>query len=51
MPLSGFAGLLRFKGGVRVYRLFELSAAEITQIKTALANTRSQSSEDDESEN
>ena len=31
-----------------VYRLFDLSAAEITQIQTALANTRSQSSDDDD---
>ena len=31
-----------------IYRLFELTAAEITQIETALANTRSQSSDDDE---
>ena len=30
-----------------VYRLFDLSAAEITQIETVLANTRGQSSDDD----
>ena len=30
-----------------VYRLFDLSAAEITQIETVLANTCGQSSDDD----
>ena len=32
-----------------IYRLFDLTAAEITQIQTALANTRGQSSDDDDS--
>ena len=32
-----------------IYRLFDLTAAEITQIETALANTRGQSSDDDDS--
>lgn len=32
-----------------IYRLFDLTSAEITQIKTALANTRGQSSDDDDS--
>ena len=30
-----------------VHRLFDLTAAEVTQIETALANTRGQSSDDD----
>jgi len=33
-----------------VYRLFDLTAAEITQIETALAKTRDQDSEDDNDE-
>ena len=32
-----------------IYRLFDLTAAEIAQIETALANTRGQSSDDDDS--
>ena len=31
-----------------IYRLFDLTAAEITQIETALANTRGQSAADDD---
>ncbi len=34
-----------------ICRLFDLTAAEINQIETALANTRGQSSDDDDSAN